>query len=107
MKISFNVTLNKQVIYSYTSKPTPARLRRYFDEMDNDMGQGILLGDMQIAEPDDFQKLQYVALELYTAINKNDQNLIEVTSAYIVNRNFKINEIGIEKNNDEFKLIIK
>ena len=95
MKNSFNVTLNKQIIYTYTDTPAPARLRRYFDEMDNDMSQGIQLGELFVKEPDEFQRLQYVAMKLFNALEAKNINMVEVMSAYLINRRSHLNEVCI------------
>ncbi|MFK5949227.1 MAG: hypothetical protein QM500_10720, partial [Methylococcales bacterium] len=96
----FNVTLNKQIIYTYTDKPAPARLRRFLDEIYNDMSSGIQLGDDWVIEPTDFQKLQYVAMKLFSALDNNDTNQAEVMSAYLMHRKRELKEICIIQNND-------
>ena len=95
MKNSFKIILNKQIIYTYTVKAAPARLRRFLDEMDNDMQSGIKLGDLSVENPTDFQKLQYVAVQLFHALETNNENLAEVMSAYLMKRNCQLSEINI------------
>lgn len=104
MKNSFNVSLNQQIIYTYTSKPSPARLRRYLDEMDDDMQQGIFLGDERVSSPSEFQRIQYVAVKLFFAIEDKDFNLAEVMSAYLMNRSKQLSKINIEQADDVFNL---
>jgi len=95
MKNSFKVILNKQIIYTYTDKAAPARVRRFLDEMDNDMQSGIKLGNVSVENPTDFQKLQYVAVQLFHALEANNQSLTEVMSAYLMKRNCQLSEINI------------
>ena len=104
MKNSFNVTLNKQIIYTYTDKPAPARLRRYLEEMDNDMSQGIQLGELFVKQPDEFQRLQYVAMKLFNALDVNDLNQAEVMSAYLLKRKSQLNEVCIHLAGDLINL---
>jgi hypothetical protein len=104
MKNSFNVTLNEQIIYSYTEQPAPARLRRYLDEMESHMESGIALGEQHIEQPSDFQKLQYVAMQLFNALDKKDANMAEVMSAYLLNRNVDLREICVTLMDDVINL---
>lgn len=104
MKNSFNVTLNKQIIYSYKDKPSPARLRRFLEEMDNDMASGIQVGDSYEKNPTLMQKLQYVSIRLFDAIEKKDSKLIEILSAYLMNRRPELKEISIIEKDDLLNL---
>jgi len=104
MKNSFNVTLNKQIIYSYKDKPSPARLRRFLDEMDNDMSSGIQLGEVHEKNPSLIQKLQYVSVRLFDAIEKKDTNLMELLSAYLMSRKPELKEISIIEKDDLLNL---
>jgi len=107
MKNSFNVTLNEKIIYSYTDKPAPARLRRFLDEIDNDMANGIQLGELYEVTPSLIQKLQYVSMKLFDAIERKDHNLIELLSAYLMSRNPDIKHIIITESDDLFNLTLK
>jgi len=104
MKNSFNLTLNEKIIYSYIDKPAPARLRRFLDEMDNDMSRGIHLGGLYQEQPSLIQKLQYVSLKLFDAIERKDNNLIELLSAYLMNRKPHLKEISIIEKEDLLNL---
>lgn len=95
MKNCFNVTLNKKIIYTYKDKPSPARLRRFLDEMDNDMASGIQVGENYEKNPTLMQKLQYVSIRLFDAIEKKDSNLLELLSAYLMSRSPELKEISI------------
>ncbi|MCW9046912.1 MAG: hypothetical protein OQK46_02445 [Gammaproteobacteria bacterium] len=104
MKNSFNITLNEKIIYSYAAKPAPARLRRYFDEIDNKMSKGIQLGEHYEKQPSLIQKLQYVSLRLFDAIETKDDNLIELLSAYLMSRNPDLKNILISENDNLINL---
>jgi len=107
MKNSFNVTLNEKIIYSYTDKPAPARLRRFLDEIDNDMNSGIQLGELYEETPSLIQKQQYISMKLFYAIEKNDKNLIELLSAYLMSRSPEIKQVLITESGDLFNLKLK
>jgi len=109
MPNSFVVTLNNQIVYTYKDVPVPARLRRYFDEMDQHMESGVQLGDAFVKQPSNFQRQQYVAMDLMHRIEKKDSQTIEVLSAYLMRRNKALIEINIISKDDMFnmKLITK
>ena len=104
MKNSFNVTLNKKIIYSYKDKPSPARLRRFLEEMDNDIASGIQVGENYEKNPTLIQKLQYVSIRLFDAIEKKDSNLSDILSAYLMNRRPELKEISIIEKDDLLNL---
>jgi len=104
MKNSFKVTLNEQIIYSYIDKPAPARLRRYLDEIESHMERGIKLGEQHVEKPSDLQKLQYVAMQLFNALDNKNLNKAEVMSAYLKNRNADLREICVTQMDDVINL---
>jgi hypothetical protein len=109
MTNGFVVTLNNQIIHAYKDIPAPARLRRCFDEMDQTMGSGVQLGDAFVKQPSDFQRQQYIAMDLVHCIEKKDLQTVEVLSAYLVKRNTALIEINVISKDDMFsmKLITK
>lgn len=104
MAYGFIVTLNKQTVYTYKDIPAPARLRRYLDEMDLHMENGVQLGDAFIAQPSDYQRQQYVAMDLIHSLEKKDSQIIEVLSTYLMKRNAKLIEISVSLKNDVFNM---
>jgi len=104
MPQGFIVSLNNQIIYTYKDIPAPARLRRYLDEMDLHMGKGVQLGDAFIAQPSEFQRQQYVAMDLIHNLEKKDSQIIEVLSAYLMKRNSSLIEINVSSKDDIFNM---
>lgn len=82
----------------------PGRLRRYLDEMDQDMALGIMLGDQPVATPDAYQKQQYVAMQLLFAIDQHNKNLAQVLCCYLQKRNPELIEVRVTEQGDEFNL---
>jgi len=107
MKNTFHVTLNDQIIYTYTKKTLPARLRRFLDEIDEKMSFEIRMPESIINNPNKIQKLQYVAMSLFNAIESNDTNLQEVMSAYLLSNHPALNEICIIEKNEIINLELK
>lgn len=106
MSHGFIVTLNNQTIHEYNEARIPGRLNRYLDEMDQDMEKGIQLGDSWQAHPTEMQKQQYVAMVLFDGLEKKDENLVNIMSAYLFNRYKTLSEINIELNEESINLKI-
>ena len=106
MNNGFIVTLNDQLIYTYTHMPLPGRLRRYHDEMDKQMDNGIKLGEQWIDQPGALQKQQYVAMTLFNALEQKDTNLVNVVSSFLSGRYQSIKEIRVTEQDDVFNLSI-
>ena len=106
MNNGFIVTLNDQVIYTYTPVPLPGRLRRYHNEMDIQMDAGVNLAEHWIDQPSAFQKQQYVAMTLFNALEQKDTNLVNVVSSFLSGRYQSITEIRVTEKDDVFNLSI-
>jgi len=106
MPCGFVVTLNNQVIHRYKDIPAPARLRRYFDEMDQYMESGVQLGEAFIKQPSSHQRQQYVAMDLIHCIEKKDLQTVEVLSAYLMKRNPELTEINVMSKDDMFSMTL-
>jgi len=104
MKNSFDITLNQQIIYTYSKKSLPARLRRFLDEVDDSMSEEIQIDEEKVVRPTEFQKLQYVAMNLFAAVESNNKNQQEVMSAYLLNKKSDLEEIRVIENNDIINL---
>lgn len=102
----FIVRVNNQIVHSHKSTPIPARLRRFFEEMDRDMLNGVQLGDDFIAEPSDFQKQQYIASILINSLESNDLNTVQIMSAYLSRCNLQLTEIFVTSNENIFNMTL-
>ena len=105
--MSFKLVLNNEIIYEYSQVTHPARLRRFFDEIERDLSAGINLVGEAIESPTDLQKFQYISMMLFDALEKNNQNLVEVLSAFISTRCNEIDEINIQQQGDVFNLSLR
>jgi hypothetical protein len=68
------------------NKPLPEQQLKFLDKMDNDMDQGVVLGDVQIDSPSDLQRAQFVALQLVDAIQADNEQVAAAMVAYLANR---------------------
>ena len=106
MNSSFVVSLNNQTIHMYSEPRIPGRLMRYLQEMNEDMDSGIQLGEQWIPNPTELQKLQYVSTVLFDSLQKNDTNLINITSAFLADKFDCETQIQITQQEELFNLKI-
>ena len=104
MPVSFVVTLNNQIIHTCNKQPLPGRLRRFLDEMDRDMQNGVQLGDHWVESPSDFQKQQYIAMYLVNALEKKDNEQVQTLSFYLSSRDEFLGEVKVTQQDDLFNL---
>lgn len=64
----------------------PGHQRRFLDKMDEDMTDGIELAGQTVVQPDRVQRAQFVAIQLFNAVQENEEGLIAATCAYLANR---------------------
>lgn len=106
MSQGFKLTVNNQTVYEFNETRSPARLRRHLDEIDSMLDNGFELAGENIDTPTDFQRKQYIAIHLFNAIDRHDENLVRVMSAYFGSRFTEVNEIRITQSGEEFNLQI-
>ncbi|MGV6816922.1 MAG: hypothetical protein ACWA44_06585 [Thiotrichales bacterium] len=81
------VVINKVKIIEYDrSKRLTGVQRRFLDEMDTQMADGINLGDEFIAKPTVLQRCQYVANTLVNAVLAEKDPLAAATCSYLATR---------------------
>lgn len=102
--MGFVVNLNNQMIYKYKETRIPGRLLRHLDRMEKDMQNGINLGGQWVESPSELQKHQYVALVLFDSLQNNNSNLVNITSAYLLDRKKSLSQINITQHEDQFAL---
>jgi len=100
MSNSFIVTIDSKVIHQYEETRNPARLRRYLDELDLHMEEGVQLGEIFVNNPDTFQKQQYIAMLLIQALDENNSNNVNVYSAYLLRSGPDLSEVNVSLQGD-------
>ena len=106
MSNGFIVTLNNQTIYEFNETRHPARLRRHLEEIDEELNQGIKLGEQWFDKPDSFQKQQYVAMVLLNALDHNKTDLVSLMAAFLSVNFCKLKEIRATNNEDYFNFTL-
>jgi len=81
------IVLNGQAVIEYDrNKRLPGHQRQFLDKMDADMDQGIELMNEKIANPDNVQRAQFVAMHLVQSLLEENDAMIAASSAYLANR---------------------
>lgn len=105
MQPQLKVVVDEKAVMFYDKNTRhPARLRRFFDEMDQDMEQGISLGSEEIASPKMSDKITYVAIQLVRAVDAHNNNMIEITAGWLVQRAPELDEVKVTLENDNFSM---
>ena len=87
MSDSMVVLINGEAMFEYDrTKPLAENQRQYLDRMDQQMDDGITLGNEAIAKPDQQQRAQFVAFTLLTAIEQNNDAVIAAMNSYLAIR---------------------
>lgn len=80
------------------NKPLPENQLAYLDTMDEKMDLGIPSGQGNIFAPDQEQKAQFVASQLFMAISTDNEQLIAASMAYLALRLPELKQVkGEEK----------
>ncbi|RMG51798.1 MAG: hypothetical protein D6717_12535 [Gammaproteobacteria bacterium] len=82
------------------SKPLPEQQQAYLDKMDADMDRGIVLGGVQVAQPDLQQKAQFIAQALAEAIRDDNEPVAAATLSWLANRLPDLKQVKIKDMGD-------
>ena len=93
-----------QVIEYDRNVRLPGHQRQFLDKMDADMSEGIELAGQAISEPDPVQRAQFVAIQLMTALQDNEEGLIAATCAYLANRYPEMRRVVASEQGDNVSL---
>lgn len=104
MSQGFKLTVNNQIVHEFNETRSPARLRRHLDEIDSMLDNGFELAGERVDKPTALQRKQYIAIHLFNAIDRQDDNLTRVMSTYFGSRFTEVNEIQITQSGEEFNL---
>lgn len=87
MKPKLVVTMNHQSVIEYNrDHPLAGLQRRYLDQLDQRMDQGVTINHQAIESPDEALRAQYVASKLCHALKNNDDATISASCAYLAVR---------------------
>ena len=83
--ITVYINGNEVLKYEKPSRRTGIE-RRFLDEMDMDLDEGIHLNDEVIESPDKMQRASYVAMSLLYGIESENNEMVSIACAYLANR---------------------
>ena len=100
MSILVAVVDGDSVIEYDRSKVLPEHQLTYLDKMDEKMDMGIPSEQGNIFAPNQDQKAQFVATQLFTAIESENDQLIAASMAYLSLRLPELKQITLSKEDD-------
>lgn len=68
----------------------------YLDKMDSKMAAGLDIGDESIEDPDENQRVQFVAANLYHAIKSNDEAMCSALCSYLATRLPQLKQVKLD-----------
>ncbi len=86
------------------NKPLPTKQADYLDKMDEKMDIGIAVGEKQIPDPDQEQRAQFVASNLYHAIKADNEAIAAAMAGYLAVRLPALKQVQITDKNDEVSI---
>ena len=75
--------------------------QQYLEKMENKMDQGIPLGQGNVFAPDMEQKAQFVATQLFMALETENEQLIAASMAYLATRLPELKQVSTKEKNGE------
>lgn len=106
MSDSMIVLVNGEALFEYDrTKPLSEKQQHYLDRMDQQMDEGIMLGQESIKKPDAQQRAQFVAFTLLTAIEQDNEASIAAMNSYLAVRFPDLKQIKADKDQDSQKVM--
>lgn len=94
--------VNGEPIVEYDrSVVLPENQQQYLEIMDSKMDQGIPLGQGNVFAPDQEQKSQFVASQLFMAIESENDQLIAASMAYLATRLPELKQVSTKEKEGE------
>jgi len=79
-------------------KPLSEYQLTYLDKMDSKMAAGVEIGEDKITEPDENQRAQFVAANLYHAIKSEDEAMCSALCSYLATRLPELKQVKLDDN---------
>ncbi|MDH5184335.1 MAG: hypothetical protein OEX12_10635 [Gammaproteobacteria bacterium] len=100
--------VNQRLVYEYDrNQRLPGKQREFLDVMDQDMAAGIEIDDIFYPQPEQQQRISYVAANLAHAYHAKNEALMKATSAWLALRSPDLIQLIVEENGEEFSLQLK
>ena len=95
---------NNEVLQYDQNINLPDNQHKYLQMMDKKMDQGIVLGDKSINQPDQLQKAQFVALNMLSELDKNNEQQAIAMFTYLVNQLKKLKQVKVMGEPGKYKV---
>ena len=79
-------------------KPLSEYQLTYLDKMDSKMATGLEIGEETIEDPDENQRAQFVAANLYHAIKSEDEAMCSALCSYLATRLPELKQVKLDDN---------
>ncbi len=102
------IIINDETVLEYKKdNRLPGHQRRFLDQMDRDMDEGIDLSGQYIQNPSQVEKVSYVAMYLVNSILNSNENMTIASCAYLSHRMPELDQITASHNNDQISVELR
>lgn len=99
------IFVNRKVVYEYDKDvPLQANKLAFLDTMDRDMSRGIRIRGQLIAQPDQQQRANFMALNLIKALQQDNQAVAQASCAYLAQRLPALTEVHVDDGSDGLEI---
>ena len=106
MSDSMVVLVNGEALFEYDrTKILPEQQKQYLDRMDQQMDNGITLGDESVGDPSQQQRAQFVSLTLLNAIKYDNEAVIAAMNSYLAIRYPDMKQVKADRDEDSGKVM--
>lgn len=98
LQVLFN---NKVVMQAERDSTVPGQLRSFFDRMDADMDNGIVLDNNKITKPDTMQRAHYVIANFIYALHNDNTELMNMLCQYLAHRLPELKQVHALEQGDD------
>lgn len=108
MSNELTISMNGETLHSFNKKKGLARMQfAYVQRMDENMDQGIPVGDEMIANPDRQQRVEFVIGQLLEALRVNDKRDADMMCRYLAHRMPELDGVHIVDEGDTFEVTLE
>jgi hypothetical protein len=99
------LVVNGVVVLDYQPQARlPGHVRDFLARMDADMDDGFSLAGQVVEQPDDMQRVQFVAVQLFQSFMREKERLRAASCAWLCHRMPELREVKVDDSEEEISL---
>jgi len=99
------LVVNGETVVEYEPQARlPGHIRDFLARMDADMDDGFSLAGQVVEQPDDLQRVHFVAIQLFQSFMRENHRLRAASCAWLCQRMPQLREVKVEDSEEEISL---